>query len=60
MVLLLVGGVMDIGAMSVVTLAVTVERLAPDGERVARGTGFAIVGAGVLLLARAAGLNWIS
>ena len=60
MVLLLVCGVMDIGAMSVVTLAVTTERLAPVGERVARGIGFAIVGAGVLLLARAAGLNWIS
>ena len=56
MVLLLVGGVMDIGAMSVVTLAVTVERLAPDGERVARSVGFAVVGAGLLLIARAAGL----
>ena len=60
MVLLLVCGVMNIGAMSVVTLAVTTERLAPVGERVARGIGFAIVAAGVLLLARAAGLNWIS
>jgi predicted metal-binding membrane protein len=55
MVLLLVGGVMDIGAMSVVTLAVTIERLAPDGERVARGIGLAVVGVGLLLIARAAG-----
>jgi len=58
MVLLLVCGVMDIGVMAVVTAAVTVERLAPDGESVARGIGFALVGAGLLLIARAAGLNW--
>ena len=58
MVLLLVGGAMDIAAMAVVTLAVTAERLARDGEPVARGVGFAIAGAGVLLVARAAGLNW--
>jgi predicted metal-binding membrane protein len=57
MVLLLVCGVMDIGVMAVVTVAVTVERLAPDGESVARGIGFAVVGAGLLLIARAAGLN---
>ena len=57
MVLLLVCGVMDIGAMAVVTVAVTIERLAPDGGRAARGIGFAAVGTGLLLIVRAAGLN---
>ena len=43
--------------MAVVTAAITVERLAPAGERVARGTGAVVVGAGLLLIARAAGLG---
>jgi predicted metal-binding membrane protein len=54
--LLLVLGVMDLRAMAVVTAAVTGERLAPGGDRVARATGFVIAGAGLLLIARAAGL----
>jgi predicted metal-binding membrane protein len=54
---ILVGlGVMDLRAMAVVTAAITVERLAPAGERVARATGVAAVGAGLFLIARAAGL----
>jgi predicted metal-binding membrane protein len=57
MALLLVIGVMDLRVMAVVTAAITVERLAPAGERVARATGVVIVGAGVLLIARAAGLG---
>jgi len=54
---LLVIGVMDLRAMAVVTAAITVERLAPAGERVARVIGAVVVGAGVILIARAAGLG---
>jgi predicted metal-binding membrane protein len=50
---LLVAGVMDLPAMALVTLAITAERLAPDGQRVARSVGVVLVGAGVLLLAYA-------
>jgi predicted metal-binding membrane protein len=57
MVLLLVLGVMDLRAMAVVTAAITVERLAPAGERVARAIGAIVVGAGLLLIARAAALG---
>jgi predicted metal-binding membrane protein len=56
MAILLVIGVMDLGAMAVVAAAVTAERLAPAGERVARLIGAVVVGAGLLLIARAAGL----
>ena len=55
--ILLVTGVMDLRAMAVVAAAVTVERLAPAGERLARATGAVAVGAGLLLIARAAGLG---
>ncbi|WP_429254512.1 DUF2182 domain-containing protein [Paraburkholderia sp. GAS334] len=55
--ILLVIGIMDLRAMAVVTAAITVERLAPAGERVARATGAVIVAAGLLLIARAAGLG---
>jgi predicted metal-binding membrane protein len=55
--ILLVMGVMDLGVMALVTTAMTAERFAPDGERVARGIGVLVVCAGVLLLARAAGLQ---
>jgi predicted metal-binding membrane protein len=57
MAILLVIGVMDLRAMVVVTAAITVERLVPAGQRVARGTGAVFVGAGVLLVARAVGLG---
>jgi predicted metal-binding membrane protein len=50
-------GVMDLRAMAVVAAAITVERLAPAGERVARAIGAVVVGAGLLLIARAAGLG---
>jgi predicted metal-binding membrane protein len=43
--------------MLVVAATITVERLAPAGERVARLTGAVIVGAGLLLIARGAGLG---
>ena len=57
MAILLVVGVMDLRAMAVVAAAITVERLAPAGECVARTTGSVVVGAGLLLIARAAGLG---
>ena len=57
MAILLVIGVMDLRAMVAVTAAITVERLAPAGERVARGIGVVVVGAGLLLIARAAGVG---
>jgi predicted metal-binding membrane protein len=53
--ILLAVGVMDLRAMAAVTAAITVERLAPAGERVARAIGAVVVGAGLLLIIRAAG-----
>jgi predicted metal-binding membrane protein len=50
-------GVMDLRAMAVVTAAITLERLAPAGGHVARAIGVVAVGAGLLLIARAAGLG---
>jgi predicted metal-binding membrane protein len=55
--ILLVIGVMDPRAMAVVTTAITVERFAPAGERVARAIGAVVVGAGLFLIARAARLG---
>jgi predicted metal-binding membrane protein len=55
--ILLVVGVMDLRAMAVVAAAITAERLAPAGEHVARAIGAVVVGTGVLLIARAAGLG---
>ena len=55
--ILLVIGVMDLRAMAVVAAAITVERLTPAGERVARAIGAVVVGAGLVLIARAAGLG---
>jgi predicted metal-binding membrane protein len=57
MAILLVIGVMDLRAMAVVAAAITVERLAPAGERIARATGVVVVGAGLFLIARTAGLG---
>ncbi len=51
--LLLVLGVMDVGAMAVVTLASALERLAPAGQRVARLAGQFMLAAGGLLMLRA-------
>jgi predicted metal-binding membrane protein len=55
--ILLAIGVMDLRAMAIVTAAITAERFAPAGERVARATGTVVVGAGLLLIARAAVLG---
>ena len=55
--ILLVFGLMNLGVMAVVTAAITVERLASDGERVARTIGAVVIGAGLFLIARAAVLG---
>jgi len=52
---LLVLGVMDLGVMAIVTGAITAERLAPSGERVARAIGATLIGAGLFLIASAPG-----
>jgi predicted metal-binding membrane protein len=57
MALLLVIGVTGLRAMAIVGTAISVERLAPAGERVARALGVLVGGAGSLLIARAAGLG---
>jgi predicted metal-binding membrane protein len=57
MAILLVIGVMDLRAMAIVTAAITIERLAPAGERIARGIGAFVLAAGLFLIARAAGLG---
>jgi hypothetical protein len=45
---------MDLRVMALVTAAITAERLAPNGERIARAMGIVMVGVGLLLIARAA------
>jgi len=57
MAILLVIGVMDLRAMAVVATVITVERLAPASELVARAIGVFVVGTGLFLIARAAGLG---
>jgi predicted metal-binding membrane protein len=57
MAILFVVGIMDLRVMAAVTAAITVERLGPAGERVARTIGAVIVGAGLFLIARATGLG---
>jgi predicted metal-binding membrane protein len=56
MTILLVLGVRDLRTMAFVTVAITAERLAPAGEIVARVIGAVVIGIGVFLVARAAGL----
>jgi predicted metal-binding membrane protein len=56
MTILLVSGVMDLGAMTMVTAAITVERLAPPRASAARAIGAVIAVIGLLLIARASGL----
>lgn len=50
---LLVTGIMSWPGMLAATLAINLERLVPAGERVARTVGLAVMGAGVILTARA-------
>jgi predicted metal-binding membrane protein len=54
---LLVLGAMDLRVMAIVTAAITVERLAPAGLRAPRIEGAAGVIAGLLLIARTAGVG---
>jgi predicted metal-binding membrane protein len=53
----LVIGVMDLRAMAVVTAAITLERLAPAGERVAQSVGAVVIAVGLFLIARAVSLG---
>jgi predicted metal-binding membrane protein len=53
MAILLVIGIMDLRVMAAVVAAITIERLAPAAERVARVTGVVVVGAGLFLIGNA-------
>jgi predicted metal-binding membrane protein len=55
MVIPLIVDVMDLRVMAVVTAAITIERLAPAGERFARVAGVVMVGAASFMIARAVG-----
>lgn len=54
--MLLAIGIMDLRAMALVTVAITIERLAPNGERAPQAIGAVLLGLGLLLIAQAAGL----
>jgi predicted metal-binding membrane protein len=54
--ILLVVGVMDLRAMALVTAAITAERFAPIGARIVEAIGVVVIGAGLVLIAHAAGL----
>jgi predicted metal-binding membrane protein len=53
---LLVTGIMSWPGMLAATVAINLERLAPAGERIARIVGVVLIGAGLLLMARAIGV----
>jgi predicted metal-binding membrane protein len=55
MAIVLVAGMMNLWVMVAVTAAITLERVAPMGAAVERATGVVVVGAGLLMLARALG-----
>ena len=57
MAILLAMGVMDLRAMAAVAAAITIERVAPEGVGARRAIGGVAVGAGLLLVGRAAGLG---
>jgi predicted metal-binding membrane protein len=56
MAMLLATGLMDVRVMVVITSAITVERVAPDGARIARATGALAVAAGLIMCLRALGV----
>jgi predicted metal-binding membrane protein len=58
MMVLLVTGVMNLGAMTLITIAITVERLAPSPTLVARTAGVVLVMAGVFVIAHGAPHAW--
>ena len=49
-------GVMDVRVMAAAAVAITVERLAPNSVRVARGIGVGVIALGLVVVGRAAGL----
>jgi predicted metal-binding membrane protein len=51
-IILLVIGIMDFPAMALVTVAITAERLAPSGARVARAIGLIVAATGLFLIAK--------
>jgi predicted metal-binding membrane protein len=53
MAIMLVTGVMNLGAMTLVTVAITAERLFPEPEQAARGVGFVIIAVGFFIIGRA-------
>ena len=55
--MLLAVGVMDLRVMGIVTIAITAERLVLAGEGAARAAGFVAAGAGLILIAQAAGFR---
>jgi predicted metal-binding membrane protein len=55
--ILLVVGVMDWRAMALVTIAITLERLAPAGQQIARAFGMFLIVTGSLLIVRAGALG---
>jgi predicted metal-binding membrane protein len=57
MTILLVIGIMNLWAMAFVTVAITIERLAPAGERIERVIGTLVIGVGLLLIVLAAGIG---
>lgn len=57
MLVLLVLGVMDLRAMALIAAAITLERFAPAGERVAQAIGAVLLATGLTLSARAAGFG---
>jgi predicted metal-binding membrane protein len=57
MAILLVTGVMNLGVMALVTLAITAERVFPEPERAARGVGLVIIAAGVFMIGRTMSAN---
>ena len=54
---LLVLGAMDVRAMAIATVVITVERLAPAGEHIARAIGVGAIVVGSVLIARGAGFG---
>jgi predicted metal-binding membrane protein len=57
MTVLLVVGVMDMRAMAILTVAMTIERLAPAGHRIAQAIGTILMCTGLFLIAHVAGVR---
>jgi len=58
MMALLATGVMNLGAMSLITIAITVERLARSPNLVTRAVGVVLIAAGILVVALGASRAW--